>query len=194
MLSSHLRQQVIPKSVLFKGMKPWQIRRFILSSTVLDFSAGQAVFCRGDESNELYLVMSGAVEVVVPGGKGGTEDLVVDQFGAGEVFGDVAVLVNQSRLTNAIAIVPTSLLVVHRDALQNTTFLHPIIAGRLFLNLATDVSRAGWYSWSDCAKMSCRRSAPQEKIKNKMAVHNNPGTCCRSELVREGHARSPDRE
>ncbi|MEJ1489626.1 MAG: MMPL family transporter [Candidatus Sedimenticola sp. (ex Thyasira tokunagai)] len=141
MLSSHLRQQVIPKSVLFKGMKPWQIRRFILSSTVLDFSAGRAVFCRGDESNELYLVMSGAVEVVVPGGRGGTEDLVVDQFGAGEVFGDVAVLVNQSRLTNAIAMVPTSLLVVHRDALQNTTFLHPIIAGRLFLNLATDVSR-----------------------------------------------------
>ncbi|MEJ1369101.1 MAG: DUF2889 domain-containing protein, partial [Candidatus Sedimenticola sp. (ex Thyasira tokunagai)] len=30
--------------------------------------------------------------------------------------------------------------------------------------------------------------------KNKMAVHNKQGAGCRSELVREEHARSPDRE
>ncbi|MCB1728598.1 MAG: cyclic nucleotide-binding protein, partial [Gammaproteobacteria bacterium] len=37
LLSSRLRHQIIPRSPLFRGMRPWQIRKFVLSSTLLEF-------------------------------------------------------------------------------------------------------------------------------------------------------------
>jgi len=40
-----------------------------------------------------------------------------------------------------VAIAPTSILVLTRESINNTTNFHPFIASRLFLNLATDVSK-----------------------------------------------------
>ena len=139
LLSSRLRQQVIPNSPLFRGMRPWQIRRFVLSSMVLEFKAGESVFKRSDPSNELYLVMKGVVEVSVA--KPDACRMVIDQFGSGELFGDVAFLAQVPRHADAVALVPTSILVLNRDALSNSTLLHPFLASRLFLNLAVDISK-----------------------------------------------------
>jgi hypothetical protein len=140
LLSSHLQQQVIPMSPLFRGMRAWQVRRFILSSAVLDFAPGDHVFRRDDDSNELYLVMQGVVEVSVPA-EGVSAELVVDEFGAGEVFGDIAMLAEEPRRTNAVALTHTTLLVLTREAIASATLFHPFISSRLFYNLARDVSR-----------------------------------------------------
>ncbi len=141
LLSSHLQQQVIPMSPLFRGMRPWQVRRFVLSSAVIDLAPGDYVFHRNDDSNELYLVMQGVVEVSVPGTEGGSSELLVNEFGSGEVFGDVAMLAEEPRRTNAIALTRTRLLVLTREAINSATLLHPFISSRLFYNLARDVSR-----------------------------------------------------
>ncbi|MEN8178081.1 MAG: MMPL family transporter [Pseudomonadota bacterium] len=148
MLSAHLRQQVIPQSVLFREMSRWQIRRFILSSAIMKYDIGETIFKPGDQSNEMYLIMHGSVEVRVPGKERGEGDLVVNRFRSGELFGDIALLAGEPRKTYAVSLEPTSILVLSRDAIKNTTFLHPIIAGRLFLNLATDVSRR-WVGFID---------------------------------------------
>ena len=98
-------------------MRPWQIRRFVLSSTVLEFKPGEYVFRRGDRSNELYLVMKGVVEVsVAKEGAGGR--MVIDQFGSGELFGDVALLAQVPRHADAVALVPTSVLVLSRGGAE----------------------------------------------------------------------------
>ena len=141
LLSAHLQQQIIPKSPLFRGMRPWQIRRFVLSSAVLEFRPGEYVFRHGDESTELYLVMRGVVEIKVPGAEGLRRELFVDEFGSGEIFGDVALLADEPRKTDAVALTHTSLLVLSREAIASGTLLHPYISSRLFFNLARDVSR-----------------------------------------------------
>ncbi len=148
MLSAHMRQQVIPQSVLFREMSRWQIRRFILSSTIMKYDMGETIFKPGDQSNEMYLIMHGSVEVRVPGKEDDDDHLVVNLFRSGELFGDIALLAEEPRKTTAVALQPTSILVLSRDAIKNTTFLHPFIAGRLFLNLATDVSRR-WVRFID---------------------------------------------
>jgi hypothetical protein len=140
LLSSHLQQQVIPKSPLFRGMRPWQVRRFVLSSAVLDFAPGDPIFLRGDESTELYLVMRGVVQVTVPTDSIASE-LIVDEFGAGEVFGDVAMLADEPRRANAVALTHATLLVLTREAIASATLFHPFVSSRLFYNLARDVSR-----------------------------------------------------
>jgi hypothetical protein len=140
LLSSRLRQQIIPRSPLFKGMRPWQIRRYVLSSSVLEFDAGEAVFTQGDGSHELYLVMSGMVEVSVAI-KGGAERRVIDQFESGDLFGDIAMLAGVPRHADAVAQVRTRLLVLSDDALRKAAALNPFLGSRLCINLATDISK-----------------------------------------------------
>ena len=121
-------------------MRPWQIRKFVLSSTLLEFKPGQYVYRQGDESTALFLVMRGVVEITVPRRDAEGKEPVVDQFGSGQIFGDVALLADERRKTNAVALTPTTLMVLSRDAIANVTQYHPFIASRLFLNLARDVS------------------------------------------------------
>lgn len=140
LLSSRVRQQVIPRSPLFRDMRPWQIRKFVLSSTLLEFQPGEYVYRQHDASNELYLVMTGVVEITLPSRDPDRPDPVVDQFGSGQLFGDVALLADEKRKTNAVALTETTVMVLSREAISNVTLFHPFIASRLFLNLARDVS------------------------------------------------------
>lgn len=140
LLSPEARQRVIPQSALFRDMRPWQIRRFVASSALLEFAPDEAVYLKNDQSDALYLVMSGEIEVRLPQADPSAPAAVVDRFGPGQVFGDVALLAGEPRRTNAIATEPTTLLLLTREAVNNVTFLHPFIASRLFLNLARDVS------------------------------------------------------
>jgi hypothetical protein len=140
LLSARVRQQVILNSPLFRDMRPWQIRKFVLSSTLLNFKAGETIYRQGDVSSALYLVMKGVVEITVPRQDRQGKAPVVDQFGSGKIFGDVALLANEPRKTNAVALSDTTLMVLSREAIANVTLFHPFIASRLFLNLARDVS------------------------------------------------------
>ncbi len=140
LLSSRVRQQVIPRSPLFRDMRPWQIRKFVHSSTLLEFSAGEHVYRKGDASTALYLVMTGVVEITVPRPNAQGKVPVVDQFGSGQIFGDVALLADEARKTDAVALTDTTLMVLTREAIASATLFHPFIASRLFLNLARDVS------------------------------------------------------
>lgn len=140
LLSPEARQRVIPQSPLFRDMRPWQIRRFVASSTQAKFPPGAMVYRQKDESEALYLVMSGQIEVRLRQADPAAPPAVVDRFGPGQVFGDVALLAGEPRRTDAIATDQTTLLLLTREAVNNVTFLHPFLASRLFLNLARDVS------------------------------------------------------
>jgi CRP-like cAMP-binding protein len=122
-------------------MRPWQIRRFILASALIDYAKGDAVFEPGSDSMAMYLVIKGEVEVRVPEKGDQGKYIVVSRFGPGELFGDVAVLADSRRKTRAVACGATTLLVVGRDSIYNVVHYHPFIASRIFYNLSTDVSR-----------------------------------------------------
>lgn len=140
LLSSRVRQEVIPRSALFRDMRPWQIRKFVLSSSLMEFKAGETIYRQGDSSSALYLVMKGLVEITVPRADDADPDPVVDRFVSGQVFGDVALLADEARQTDAVALSDTTLMVLTREAIANVARFHPFIASRLFLNLARDVS------------------------------------------------------
>jgi predicted RND superfamily exporter protein len=140
LLSARVRQEIIPRSPLFRDMRPWQIRKFVLSSKLREYEPGEYVYRFNDDSKALYLVMRGVVEITVPRGTEGGKGPVVDQFGSGQIFGDVALLADIPRKTDAIALTDTTLMVLTRETIANATNFHPFIASRLFLNLARDVS------------------------------------------------------
>lgn len=138
MLSLTLRKEVIEKSGLFKDMKSWQIRKFILASSAHYFQKGQQIFDIGDSSETMYMVMRGKVKITHKSAlrPEGIEELI----GPGEVFGDISMFANSPRSSIAIATEKTSVLVLTREGIMNTTNYHPLISARLFYNIATHVS------------------------------------------------------
>ena len=137
MLSLELRKEVIEKSQLFKGMKPWQIRKIILTSSVEHFHKGQVIFHQGDESLVMYMVMRGKVRIEHPGERRKMQEV----FLAGDVFGDVSMLTGMPRSSDATALSQTSLLVLSLDAIRSTTIYHPRLSAMLFYNVAGHVSQ-----------------------------------------------------
>ena len=91
--------------------------------------------------------MRGNVEVHVPE-EGAKKELAVSRFGPGKLFGDIAVLADERRRTRAVALAPTTLLVISRDTLYNVVRYHPLIGSRIFYNLSIDVS-CRWVGFID---------------------------------------------
>lgn len=139
LLSLDLRKQVIDKSDLFKGMRPWQIRKFILSSALYEYEKGEAIFSHHQESDAMYLVMTGSVRVCISRGEEGLEK--VESFEPGELFGEIAMLANVSRKTEAFANEKTTLLVLSREVIEKSSYIYGPGLSRLFVNLAENVSR-----------------------------------------------------
>jgi len=139
LLSLQLRKQVLEKSPLFKDLHPWQIRQFILSGSIQHYEKGELVFHQGDESNALYLLLTGKVEVCLPDPGGDCDKL--EQFVPGDVFGDVALFAGIPRKTDARAIEPSSVLVITRESIERNLRHRPRISARIFANLTTDLSR-----------------------------------------------------
>ena len=138
-LSLQLRKQVLEKSPLFRNLHPWQIRQFILSGTIQHYDKGELVFRQGDESNELYLLLTGEVEVCLPVDEKECDKL--EQFVPGDVFGDVALFAGIPRKTDARAIQASSVLVLNRESIERNMRHRPRISARIFANLTGDLAR-----------------------------------------------------
>ncbi len=139
LLSLQLRKQVLEKSPLFEGLHPWQIRQFILSGSIQHYQKGDHVFNQGDESDELYLLLTGKVEACLPLPGKGYERL--EQFSPGDVFGDVALLAEIPRKTDAVVVEPSTVLVLNRESIERNLRHRPRITARIFANLAGDMAR-----------------------------------------------------
>jgi len=75
--------------------------------TVIDYGAGDTVFREGDEPRYMYVVLTGAVEIMA-------RDKVLETIGAGNALGIVSLLDDQPRTTTARAREAASLSVIDR--------------------------------------------------------------------------------
>jgi NADH:quinone reductase (non-electrogenic) len=80
------------------------------------FEPGQVIFREGDRGDWLYVVTEGEVEVVrsVPG----RGEATVRRLGAGECFGEIALVSDMPRSATVRALASTSVLAVDREAFQ----------------------------------------------------------------------------
>ncbi len=72
-----------------------QLTRFLPNFTLARFRSGDVIVRQGDPADLFYIIVSGRVEVVNhrPGG----EDLILGELGAGEWFGEMALLLGRTR-------------------------------------------------------------------------------------------------
>ena len=91
---------------LFKGLDEGQMDLLIMRANSREFSAGETVYERGEESGGTFaLIGSGRINVVAKDG------FVLNELGAGEIIGEVGVLSQHDKRTVTITTIePTEIL------------------------------------------------------------------------------------
>lgn len=90
---------ILREMELFARVDDRQIRAVAMMGEELSFRDGERLFEQGDEGDAAYVVISGAVEVIVRVDDG---ERSVATLGQGEIVGEIAVLCDRPR-TSAIA-------------------------------------------------------------------------------------------
>jgi CRP/FNR family cyclic AMP-dependent transcriptional regulator len=114
----------------------------------VDFAAGTVIAYEEDLGPEMFLIVSGRVEVRKLGSKpaaratGDALGVAVGHFDAGSVLGEMAVLDDERRSASMIAESDVVALAIHREDLRDAVAVCPDLAFGLFRVLAARIRKA----------------------------------------------------
>ena len=140
--------------------------------TRLALRAGGQLFAAGDESDALYVVISGRLEVRLEEADGAFRSIA--QIGAGEVVGELGVLTGERRSASTFAVRDTELIMLGRDAFENLMVESPksivsltrLIARRL---MAETASRKAQPAISTICLIPLSTDLPLERLRDVVA-------------------------
>ncbi|MCB1676456.1 MAG: cyclic nucleotide-binding domain-containing protein [Halioglobus sp.] len=115
------------------GLSPAGRETFERLSTVVSVPKGSAVYRQGDESNEIYQLLEGAVRIC-----NFTEDgreIVTAEFQAGDCLGEMGMVDGLPRVNNAIATRDTVLRVLKKRHFDELSVQFPELKDLLLLTL-----------------------------------------------------------
>ncbi|MBW4691326.1 MAG: mechanosensitive ion channel [Lyngbya sp. HA4199-MV5] len=87
------------------------------------FAASDIVFNEGETGSDFYLILSGSVETVVT-----RLNQSIKVYRAGDVFGEVAIMLKLPYASTARVLEDTSLFVIHQKSFERLLQLHPHLA------------------------------------------------------------------
>jgi len=120
---------------LFAGRKEETLQALESCMEKRSYKAGEQIFARKDEGQELILIRRGAIRVQIP--LGGKVMYHVATFGRGDFVGELAFLDRQPRSADAIAVVDTDLYLLPRDRFDTLAEEHKRIAIQLLEGVAS---------------------------------------------------------
>jgi CRP-like cAMP-binding protein len=120
------RTAQLSKVPFFDGLTPEALGMIADVTTEETHAYGTRLFQYGDPGDKLYIILEGKVRISREVGGMGEEALAV--LGAGEVFGEMALLDESPRSASALAHERCRLLVITKDAFDDLLFLHKDLA------------------------------------------------------------------
>lgn len=139
LLSLSIRQRFVEKSPLFKGLRPWQIKKIVLISKLQEFRHGEPIIRQGEAGEEMYVLLEGSAEVRATRADGSQEKL--RRLATGDLFGEVALVSRVPRTADVVALEDCRVLAYRWEGLERIARIFPRIATRLFRNLAAVLGR-----------------------------------------------------
>lgn len=95
--------RALSKSDLFGALREDQVRKVAQRGELFQAAEGEVILAEGDPSGAFFLVLSGSAAV-------SSGDAVVSDLGAGDVVGEMGVLLGRPRTATVTASVPVVLL------------------------------------------------------------------------------------
>ena len=118
---------------LFKGLNSAEIVQVICAGKVLKLQAGEYVFRAGDQGNEMYVIISGAVRVETL--IGGSHQALA-RFTTGQIFGEIAFVANVLRTADIVATEELEILEISEPFFQELILKLPQTAAKILVNLS----------------------------------------------------------
>jgi serine/threonine protein phosphatase PrpC/CRP-like cAMP-binding protein len=103
-----LKRDVLVKMPLFSRLQERELLRIMQVVEVQSFEAGQMVFSEGDRGDELFIVLSGAVEISRMGS-------VLSEAGPGDHIGEMALIRSMPRSATVKALEAAELIALRRS-------------------------------------------------------------------------------
>lgn len=99
------------------------------------YNEGDVIFREGDVGNEMFIIQSGKVKISKQLKEGAEKTLVI--LGAGDFFGEMAVIDKDVRSANAIAMEPSRLIALDEEVFEMHMQTNPKIVKKILKNLTT---------------------------------------------------------
>lgn len=122
-------QAIIRGAPLFTDLYDNEIDKILQSCSVMQLQVSDRVFSEGDTGRELFLVLSGKIDIIKKG-------VLIASLGKAELFGEMILLYEGTRSTDAFATVPTDLLVMNIDSILTVYDKNPRAMSIMMLNLS----------------------------------------------------------
>lgn len=116
-------QAVLRAYPLFRDLDRRALRTIATRAEWLEIGGGEYLFRAGDDSDALYLIVSGRIRVIRPREDG--PSLHMGELGAGEMVGEISIIRAQKHSADGLAIRDTQLLRISRDQFESLVGRHP---------------------------------------------------------------------
>jgi CRP/FNR family transcriptional regulator, cyclic AMP receptor protein len=139
---------ILATTEMFDNFSEAQLSLLATLCTPSTYNRGQVLMSENDESDEMYIIGRGGVEVLVSPGTVGNEathqqmePVVLTELRQGQVVGEVA-LVDQGVRSATIRVSrdDTLLLSLRRDQLMRLCETYPVLGYKLMKNLAAELA------------------------------------------------------
>jgi len=121
------------RSAIFRRLTPEDRQKIAAVATVREFDKASTLFSEGDQSDFLYTVLTGRVKVFKTTARG--TDVILELFGPGDPVGAVAVYESRPYPASAVALEPTTCLLLPRQAFFSLLEAYPTLVRGLLVGL-----------------------------------------------------------
>lgn len=101
---------------LFAELPDEDLRGIAERMTARRLAAGETLFVRGEPGSALYVIVRGTVRVLLPSARPGAKPVVLEQLGAGEFVGEMALIDSAPRMASVDSSGGAELLELTRDS------------------------------------------------------------------------------
>lgn len=123
----------LDKTSLFHGLDDAVIAQVASQVVVREFPRHSIVVTQGDETDSLYIIMQGKVDVFLQNDKG--KEIIINSLGESDAFGELAPLGGIPRQASIITTENSLLLVISRQLFMDTLLTKPAISMRIINRL-----------------------------------------------------------
>ncbi len=133
--------EALRRCVLFRGVDRPSLETVAESLRLRRYRRDQVIFYQGDPGESLFVIESGSVKIVLASPEDGEDQAIIATLGAGEFFGELALLDGAPHSATAVAMEPTETLVLRRDAFLQLIDRQPGLRRALLSALAGELRR-----------------------------------------------------
>ncbi len=126
-------EDVLRKATIFRRLAAADLQHLGAVAQVREFDKGAMLFAEGDPSDGFYTVITGRVKIFKVTARGA--DVILEIFGPGDPVGAVAVYEARAYPASAVALEPTTCVLVPRSAFFALLETHPSLVRGLLLGL-----------------------------------------------------------